>query len=81
MTPYETEENRLRYFLNLSKVDPEGLENVIRCFKEAHAAEVANGIADSLERVHVRDLPGPRAYRHWVRLALNRQAAAIRRQR
>lgn len=37
-------------------------------------------IADSLERVHPRDLLGPEGHKHWVRFALNRQAAAIRRQ-
>lgn len=37
-------------------------------------------IADGLEQVHVGDLPGPEEHKHWVRFALNRQAAAIRRQ-
>jgi len=46
--------------------------------KRRAVREKCVAIADALEQVHPNDLPGPEGHRHWVRFALNRQAAAVR---
>lgn len=65
MTPLEVEESRVRYFLEQSKIDQDGIDNVIRCFKDAHASALAAMIRESEGRPPVHATQASKATYRW----------------
>jgi hypothetical protein len=68
MTPMEVEENRLRYFLRFSKVSEGALDNVVQCFKDAHAHVLAEKIRAEVTALGMASDGGARHYRDAANL-------------
>ena len=52
---FRVEEERMRYFLEYSEISEAGMENIMTCYKEAHARVLAWVVREAAAKLHDHD--------------------------